>query len=128
MSAKPALMFLHLDLMDHAGHTEGWESPAYARALAHCDELLGQLMDHLRESRMLGSTIVLVSSDHGGRGGSTMTELEIPWMIRGPGVAAGKEIAEAIDTFDTASTVAYLYHLKQPGCWLGKPVLQAFQK
>lgn len=130
--AQPALMFLHLDLMDHAGHTEGFESPAYARALAHCDELLGQMMDGLRESGMIGSTIVLISSDHGGagreHGRSTMTELEIPWMIRGPGVAAGKEIAEPIDTFDTASTVAYIYGLKQPACWIGKPVIEAFRK
>ena len=128
--AKPALMFLHLDLMDHAGHTEGWESPAYARALEHCDELVGQMMDRLRESGMLGSTTVLISSDHGGigkrHGGTTMTELEIPWMIRGPGVAANKEIAEPINTFDTASTVAYIYGLKQPACWIGKPVAEAF--
>jgi len=128
--AKPALMFLHLDLMDHAGHTEGFESAAYGRALVHCDELLGQMMERLRDSGMLGSTIVLISSDHGGvgreHGRSTMTELEIPWMIHGPGVAAGKEIAEPIDTFDTASTVAYIYGLKQPACWIGKPIRAAF--
>jgi predicted AlkP superfamily pyrophosphatase or phosphodiesterase len=129
-SARPTLMFLHLDLMDHAGHTEGWESPAYSDALAHCDELLGQMMAHLRESGMLASTIVLISSDHGGigkrHGGSTMTELEIPWMIEGPGVAVGKEITQPIDTFDTASTIAYVYGLKQPSCWIGRPVLAAF--
>ena len=131
-SAKPDLMFLHLDLMDHAGHTEGWESPGYAAALVHCDELLGQLMGRLRTGNMLASTIVLISSDHGGvgkrHGGLSMTELEIPWMIRGPGIAKGKEITAPIDTFDTASTVAYIYGLKQPACWIGRPVLEAFSK
>jgi predicted AlkP superfamily pyrophosphatase or phosphodiesterase len=131
-SERPALMFLHLDLMDHAGHTEGFESPAYAQALAHCDDLLGEMMRRLRESGMLASTIVLISSDHGGigkrHGGSSMTELEIPWMIRGPGVAVGREIAEPIDTFDTASTIAFIYGLKQPACWIGRPVLAAFSR
>ena len=131
-SGKPDLMFLHLDLMDHAGHTEGFESPAYAHALAHCDELLGQMMSRLREGGMLSSTVVLISSDHGGvgkkHGGSTMTELEIPWMLRGPGIAQGRELSAPIDTFDTASTIAYIYGLKQPGCWIGKPVLEAFRK
>ncbi len=132
ISARPALMFLHLDLMDHAGHTEGFESPVYARALAHCDDILGEMMMRLRASGMLASTMVLISSDHGGigkrHGGSSMTELEIPWMIRGPGVAVGREIAEPIDTFDTASTIAYIYGLKQPACWIGRPVLQAFAR
>jgi hypothetical protein len=57
-----------------------------------------------------------------------MTELEIPWMIRGPGVAAGKEIAEPIDTFDTARTIAYIYGLEPPACWIGRPVLAAFAR
>jgi predicted AlkP superfamily pyrophosphatase or phosphodiesterase len=128
-ASRPALVFLHLDLMDHAGHTEGFESPAYAQALSHCDKLLGQLMARLRQSGLLSSMIVLISADHGGigtgHGGATMTELEVPWMIRGSGVKAG-EIHAPINTFDTASTVAYLFGLKQPACWIGRPVLEAF--
>jgi len=129
-SNRPTLVFLHLDLMDHTGHTEGFDSPAYSTALGHCDELLGELMRKLREAGMLSSTIVLISADHGGigkkHGGTSMTELEIPWMIRGPGVEAGKEIQSPINTFDTASTIAYIYGLKQPSCWISKPVMEAF--
>jgi predicted AlkP superfamily pyrophosphatase or phosphodiesterase len=129
-SERPSLVFLHLDLMDHAGHTEGFDSPAYAQALTHSNELLGALMEKLRASGMLESTIVILTSDHGGvgknHGGTSMTELEIPWMIRGPGVLAGKEIQAPINTFDTASTIAYIFGLKQPACWIGKPVTDAF--
>jgi predicted AlkP superfamily pyrophosphatase or phosphodiesterase len=127
---KPALVFLHLDLMDHAGHTEGFESAAYDQALARCDKLLGQLMERLRETKLLATTVVLISSDHGGigkrHGGTSMTEVEIPWMIRGPGVAAGKELAQPINTFDTASTIAAMFGLRQPACWIGRPVREAF--
>jgi predicted AlkP superfamily pyrophosphatase or phosphodiesterase len=131
-SAKPTLVFLHVDLMDHAGHTEGWESPAYDEALDHCDKLLGQLMARLREATMLPTTMVLISADHGGvgkrHGGNSMTEIEIPWMLRGPGVAAGKELTVPINTFDTASTIAEIFGLHQPACWIGRPVKEAFQK
>jgi predicted AlkP superfamily pyrophosphatase or phosphodiesterase len=131
-SAKPALVFLHVDLMDHAGHTEGWESPAYDEALGHCDKLLGQIMARLRETGMLPATMVLITADHGGvgkrHGGNSMTELEIPWMLRGPGVAAGKELTGPINTFDTASTIAEIFGLHQPACWIGRPVKEAFGK
>jgi hypothetical protein len=131
-SAKPALVFLHVDLMDHAGHTEGWESPAYDEALGHCDKLLGQIMARLRETGMLPATMVLITADHGGvgkrHGGNSMTELEIPWMLRGPGVAPGKALTGPINTFDTASTIADVFGLHQPACWIGRPVKEAFGK
>jgi predicted AlkP superfamily pyrophosphatase or phosphodiesterase len=131
-SSKPTLVFLHLDLMDHAGHTEGFESAAYDAALNHCDDLLGQLMARLRETKMLPSTVVIISADHGGigkrHGGNSMTEIEIPWMIHGPGVAAGKQVTVPINTFDTASTIAKIFGLHQPACWIGRPVQEAFRK
>jgi|SRR5580658_3965924 predicted AlkP superfamily pyrophosphatase or phosphodiesterase len=131
-SAKPMLVFLHLDLMDHAGHTEGFESAAYDEALDHCDKLLGQLMARLGETKMLAATLVLISADHGGigkrHGGNSMTEIEIPWMIHGPGVAAGKELTQPINTFDTASTIAEIFGLHPPSCWIGRPIREAFQR
>lgn len=131
-SAKPALIFLHVDLMDHAGHTEGWESPAYDEALNHCDRLLGQLMERLRDTKMLATTVVLISADHGGvgkrHGGNSMTEIEIPWLLRGPGVAAGRQLTIPVNTFDTASTIAELFGLHQPPCWIGRPVKEALRQ
>ena len=79
---------------------------------------------------MDGSTIVLVTSDHGGKGkghgGSTMGEIEIPWILRGRGVAAGRELPATVNTFDTAATVAHALGLSPPKCWIGRPVLDAF--
>ena len=81
---------------------------------------------------MLKATVVLISADHGGigkrHGGNSMTEIEIPWMIRGPGVAAGRELTVPINTFDTASTIAEIFGLHQPACWIGRPVHEAFAR
>ena len=74
--------------------------------------------------------MLLVTADHGGvgkkHGGDTMAELEIPWIVHGYGVAAGKEIGTPVNTYDTAATVAYLLGLKPPACWIGRPVTEAF--
>jgi hypothetical protein len=68
---------------------------------------------------------------HGGKdkghGGPTMGEIEIPWIISGPGVLAGREIRSYVNTYDTAATIAHIFGLKTPSCWIGKPVLEAFK-
>jgi arylsulfatase A-like enzyme len=44
-------------------------------------------MARLKEAKMLDSTVVLISADHGGvgnrHGGDSMTEIEIPWLVSG---------------------------------------------
>lgn len=75
------------------------------------------------------TTILLITADHGGKGtkhgGATMEEIEIPWIISGPGVAQLKEIKTPVNTFDTAPTVAHILGVTPPSCWIGKPVLEA---
>ena len=127
---KPTFTFVHLDHVDHAGHTYGWGSPEYVQAVEEADRLLGEILKGLEQTGMLAKTIVLVTSDHGGinkgHGGSTMAEIEIPWIIRGPGIAAGREIREPVNTVDTAATVAHIFGLTPPECWIGRPVRGAF--
>jgi phosphopentomutase len=72
-----------------------------------------------------------VTADHGGKGkkhgGNSMDELLIPWILKGPGVREDTELKTRIDTFDTAPTIAHIFGLKTPTCWIGKPVLDAFK-
>ncbi len=79
---------------------------------------------------MWEKAIVLITADHGGinkgHGGETMAELEIPWIIHGPGVAPGREITMPVNTFDSAATVAYIFGLTPPECWIARPVTAAF--
>ena len=128
---KPNFLFVHFDGVDHAGHGFGWESLQYLKAVELTDSLVGALVEALKEAGMWEKTILLITADHGGKGtkhgGATMEEIEIPWIISGPGVEQGKEIKAPVNTFDTAPTVAHVFGVTPPSCWIGKPVLEAFR-
>jgi len=126
---RPALTFIHLDNVDHEGHAHGWYSPEYYKAVEAADGYLGQVLDMVDGLSARESTFILVTSDHGGtnhgHGKNSLAEIQIPWILAGPGVAPGR-IASLVNTFDTALTVAWIFHLDPPQCWIGRPVLTAF--
>jgi len=127
---RPTLTFVHLDHVDHAGHEFGHGTTQYYEAVAKADALAGRMLDAIKEAGIAGSTIVLVTADHGGvgkgHGGSTMAEIEIPWILSGPGVAAGHELRTPVRTYDTAATVAFILGVHASECWIARPVLEAF--
>ena len=128
--SKPHFLFIHFDGVDHAGHAFGWTSPHYDKALELTDSLIGAILETLDNAGLTEKTVVLVTADHGGKGmrhgGPSNEELEIPWIIKGPGVRSGLEIRSAVNTFDTAPTLAHIFGLKPPTCWIGQPVREAF--
>ncbi len=130
-STRPTLTFVHLDHVDGAGHRFGWETPPYLGAVAEADALIGQMLAALDEAGMRDSTLVIVTSDHGGinkgHGGETMQELEIPWIIAGPGVAAGREITRSVNTTDTAATIAHALGFRLSDAAIGRAVMEAFE-
>jgi arylsulfatase A-like enzyme len=123
---RPDLFFVHLDNVDHAGHEYGWGTREYYSAVEEADQCLGKLLDVLLATP---NTYVLITSDHGGKirghGGNTMGEIQIPWMLAGPGVTPG-HISAPVNTFDTAVTIAWIFSLNTPDCWIGRPTLAAF--
>ena len=94
---KPMLTFIHLD---HVGFMPATTSAMERRntnaAVEEADRLTSAVVEGLREAGMFEQTLLLVTADHGGvgkrHGGATTAEIEIPWIIYGPGAAAGKEI------------------------------------
>ncbi|MFO1499345.1 MAG: alkaline phosphatase [Verrucomicrobiota bacterium] len=129
---QPTFTFIHLDHVDHAGHHFGHGTPEYYASVEVADQLIGEVVEGLRAAGMFDQTILLVTADHGGlgksHGGATLAELEIPWIIHGPGIASGRQIAGPVNTYDTAVTVAYILGLKPPECWIGRPVKEAFEE
>jgi predicted AlkP superfamily pyrophosphatase or phosphodiesterase len=127
---RPDFTFIHLDHVDEAGHHEGHGTPAYYKAVAEADRLIGLVLQALADSGIAEQTIVIVTADHGGKGkghgGATMAEIEIPWIIWGAGVVAGRELEIPVNTYDTAATVAYIFGLTPPKCWIARPVEEAF--
>lgn len=128
---QPTFTFIHFDDVDHAGHSFGWKSWHYQQAVEMVDGLIGDVLKAIDETKMKGRTIVLITADHGGvgtkHGGPTQEEIDIPWIIHGPGIAAGRQIESFVNTYDTAATVAHIFGLKPPTCWIGKPVAEAFR-
>ncbi len=129
-TAHPVLTFVHLDLVDRAGHQSGWNSRNYRRAVRAADTLVGRLLSAVDESGDRDRTLVLLSADHGGirkgHGGSTLQELEIPWIMQGPGVAHGWTLQSPVSICDTAVTVAAALGLSVPRVWTGRAVVEAF--
>jgi predicted AlkP superfamily pyrophosphatase or phosphodiesterase len=127
---RPEFTFIHLDHVDGAGHDHGHGTPQYYKAVAEADRLIGLILQGLKDAGIADNTIVLITADHGGKGkghgGATMGEIEIPWILAGARVATGKELTTPINTYDTAATIAYIFGMKTPECWIARPVVEAF--
>ena len=127
---QPDLTVIHLDHVDHAGHKYGHGTPEYYKSVEEADRLIGETLHGLEAAGMLAQTILIITADHGGvgkgHGGATLAEVEIPWIIAGPGVAPAKELTSFVNIYDTAATVTHVFGLTAPDCWIAKPVLEAF--
>jgi len=74
---------------------------------------------------------LLREADHGGigkgHGGKTLQELETPFIIAGKNVKRIPEFKESMMQFDIAATIAYIFDLKTPQVWIGRPMKQVFK-
>ena len=61
----PGLVTLYAEAVDDAGHRYGPDAPQVTEALARVDAMLARLVDGLRQRGQLGTTDVVVVSDHG---------------------------------------------------------------
>lgn len=131
-SQKPAFTFVHFDQPDGVGHNIGHRTPEYYDMVHTVDGYVGQIMKAVEKAGLKENTIIILSADHGGtgkgHGGKSMDEVQIPWIISGPGIKKNHQIENAIITYDTAPTIAYILGLKTPEVWRGKPVMEAFEK
>lgn len=129
--SKPVLLGIIIDNPDHVGHASGHDTPEYYAQLKILDGYVGQIMEAVKEAGMLDETIFIVSSDHGGinkgHGGKTLQEMETPFIIYGKNIKKGQEITDSMMQYDIAATIAYIFSLKQPQVWTGRPMLQAFK-
>lgn len=127
---RPNLLFIHLSDPDRAGHSSGWMSDAYGRAVQEADAALGALVVAADAAYGKGHYALLVTADHGGHGhnhgSNDPRDVTIPWIAWGQGVNAGLLRDVPIQTFDTAPTVLWLLGLDKPDQWDGSAVTKAF--
>jgi predicted AlkP superfamily pyrophosphatase or phosphodiesterase len=130
--AKPNLLFVHLADPDRAGHSDGWMSAAYGRAVTRTDGEVASLLSAADRAFGAGQYSVIVTADHGGHdrdhGSDDPRDMTIPWIAWGRGVRAGELTGLAVRTIDTASTVLWLLGVSEPGDWQGTPVESAFAR
>jgi len=127
---KPDFTFIHLDHVDHAGHSEGHGTTAYYQAVAKADSLIGVIIQSAKDAGIFKESLFIIASDHGGlgkgHGGESLAEVQIPFILYGAGVKKGYTIKETVYQYDNAATVAFAANLKTPQAWIGRPVKSAF--
>ena len=98
---------------------------AYDRAIREVDDQVADFLAELDRLGLADDTFVVVLADHGeafgehglvGHGfGAHQEQLQIPWIVRGPGVPAGTTIAEPVSIVDVAPTLLDLLGVEAPG-------------
>lgn len=127
----PVLLAVCFDNPDHVGHAAGHDTPEYYAKLNELDIYVARIVQAVKDAGMFDETIFIITADHGGinkgHGGKTMQEMETPFIICGKNVKKGGEFSESMMQYDVASTIAYIFGLKQPQVWIGRPMKQVFK-
>lgn len=127
----PVLLAVCFDNPDHVGHAAGHDTPEYYAKLNELDTYVARIVQAVKDAGMFDETIFIITADHGGinkgHGGKTMQEMETPFIICGKNVKKGGEFSESMMQYDVASTIAYIFGLKQPQVWIGRPMKQVFK-
>lgn len=123
------LMFVHLPSGERVGHKEGWLSRMQLSTFRKADGEFGELLTALAEYGLRASTLIIVTSDHGGHetthGLDLPEDMTIPWIASGAGIQP-QQLTTQIYTMDTAATAAYALGLTIPKEWDGVAALEAF--
>ena len=126
----PNFLFIHLDEVDHVGHSLGHKTSHFYDAVAQIDQQIGKIIQSTKEAGIYDKTTFIISADHGGigygHGGETLDEIEIPFIIFGKGIKKNYLIRNQVYIYDNAATAALLLGLNQPQAWIGRPVKTAF--
>ena len=129
---RPDVTVVHFPHVDNVGHALGWGTPEQIVALEDADAALGAVLRALRESGAAGSTLILVTSDHGGAGRNhgpdDARSRHIPWIAAGPGVRRNFDLTRypdlVVDTQDTFATACHFLALRHSPRIDGKAVTQ----
>lgn len=109
----------------------------YEGAVAWSDELVGRLIASLRDSGVLDSTLVIVTSDHGEALGDHGEDthgyfvyestLRVPLVFRGPRIGPGVTVDVLVRTVDLYPTILELTSLGPPPRTSGRSIVSALR-
>lgn len=128
---KPTFLMVHFSEVDRAGHGQGWGSPRQLIDVRAADDGVGRVVAAVDAAGLGGSTLVIVTADHGGAGeghGPNNAGYTIPWIVRGPGVRVGYDLDRlgppGVKTEDTFATVCAFLGIPLRPDLDGRPVLE----
>lgn len=128
---KPKFSFFYLAEPDHTGHSIGWNTPQYVEMCKKIDTHVGEIIQGVKQAGMEKNTIIIFIADHGGiktgHGGKTMAEMQVPYIVAGPGVKRGYTIEQSAMVYDNAATIAHILGLSQPQVWIARPLTSIFK-
>ncbi|MCS7034059.1 MAG: alkaline phosphatase family protein, partial [Phycisphaerae bacterium] len=132
---RPDVLFIHLPQVDNVGHAHGWGTPEQLAAVANADDCVGQIVAAVDELGRADSTLLIVSSDHGGAGRTHGPDdprsRAIPWIAVGPGVRPDFDLTRLgkdfeIQTYDTFATACFALGIQPRSRIDGKPIREMF--
>jgi arylsulfatase A-like enzyme/Tfp pilus assembly protein PilF len=110
----------------------------YSGEIAYTDSQLGRLFDYLRAQDLQDRTLIVVIADHGeslGEHGEDThgvflydSTVHVPLMIAGPGIPAGKTIAQQVRSIDIMPTILAFLNLSPGKEAQGVDLLPLIQK
>jgi arylsulfatase A-like enzyme/cytochrome c-type biogenesis protein CcmH/NrfG len=124
----------HYPYRPPAPYGEQYKTHPYDGEIAFADAQVGRLLDFLREKKLAGRTLVVLSGDHGeglGEHGEKThgffiydSTLHVPVILRIPGVAsAAKEVPTPMSTADLMPTILALLNIQPPAGIQGQNLL-----
>ena len=129
-NGHPHFLFVHLAEPDSSGHRDGWMSEGYFAGLRRADSCLGKLLLTLYETKATARTLIIVASDHGGRGKkhgkNTDEERIVPLLLGGNMVRRGK-LEDGIGIECIVPTILWALGAEIPKNLDGRPLLEAFK-
>lgn len=127
---RPNLLFVHFGEPDYAGHTWGWMSWFYGRAVRKADQGVARVLSAADRAFGPGNYTVILTADHGGHGwghgSKDPRDTTIPWITWGRGAAQGTTVTADVQTMDTAGTALWLLGVPVPADLAGAPVRSAY--
>ena len=128
------ISYMHLDQVDHAGHSYGYSKPGYSHAVSRVDNLIGWIYDAFEEAGMMEDTLFILCTDHGHRypgghknhGKNTDEEVNITFAIAGKTVKAGMLDGKYVNT-DLPAIVSYALGVKASENWQGRVPYNMFK-
>lgn len=112
---------------DHPLTRRDWY--AYQRSVEVVDQRVGAILEQLEKAGELENTIVMFFADHGrpmpwGKQWLSVEGLQVPLLIRGPGLKAGEVEERLVSLIDLAPSMLELAGLPIPEWMQGRPLLK----